>query len=75
MFWVGVIPAISRIDALYYAHNKNKKGVMNVSENKNAKKENEVKAKEKKPLTKPGEVQGKIEVSDTRERKDGPGGN
>ena len=31
--------------------------------------------KEKKPLTKPGEIEGKIEVPDTRERKDGPGGN
>ena len=42
-------------------------------ENKNAKKEQD--AKEQKPLTSPGDIKGKIEISDTRERKDGPGGN
>ena len=41
-------------------------------ENKDTKKEQE--GKEKKPLTKPGDIKGKIEVSDTRERRDGPGG-
>ena len=46
---------------------------MTVTEKKNEKKEKE--AKEKKPLTEPGKIEGKIEVSDTRERKDGPGGN
>lgn len=43
-----------------------------MTENKNVKKEKD--QKEKKPLTKPGEIEGKIEVTDTRERKDGPGG-
>ncbi len=28
-----------------------------------------------KPLIKPGDIKGKIEISDTRERRDGPGGN
>lgn len=32
-------------------------------------------SKEKKPLTKPSDIKGKIEVSDIRERRDGPGGN
>lgn len=32
-------------------------------------------AKEQKPLTNPADIKGKIEVSDTRERRDGPGGN
>ncbi len=37
-------------------------------------------AKKEKPFnekkhTKPGEIKGKIEISDTRERRDGPGGN
>lgn len=26
-------------------------------------------------ITKPGDIKGKIEIKDTRERKDGPGGN
>ena len=39
-------------------------------------KENKQKDSEKdKKHIKPGEIQGKIEVSDTRERRDGPGGN
>lgn len=29
----------------------------------------------KKPLTNPGDIKGKLEVPDTRERRDGPGGN
>ena len=44
-----------------------------MSENKDTKKEQ--KPKEKKPLIKPGDIKGKIEVPDTRERRDGPGGN
>ena len=44
-----------------------------MSENKETKKEQE--SKEKKPLTKPGDIKGKLEVPDTRERRDGPGGN
>ena len=31
--------------------------------------------KKKKPLTNPGDIKGKLEVPDTRERRDGPGGN
>lgn len=41
--------------------------------NKDEKKKQEDKCN--KNLTKPGEIKGKIEVSDTRERRDGPGGN
>lgn len=44
-----------------------------MSENKHAKKEQA--PKKQKPLTKPGDIKGKIEVADTRERTDGPGGN
>ncbi len=44
-----------------------------MNENRNVKKESE--SKEQKPLTKPGDIKGKIEVPDTRERRDGPGGN
>lgn len=44
-----------------------------MSDNKDIKKENE--AKDQKTLTKPGDIKGKIEVPDTRERRDGPGGN
>ena len=44
-----------------------------MSKNKDAKKEKE--SNEKKPLTIPGDIKGKIEVPDTRERRDGPGGN
>ncbi len=43
-----------------------------MSENKSTKKP---KSKGQKPLTNPGNIKGKIEVSDNRERKDGPGGN
>lgn len=31
--------------------------------------------KSSKELTEPGKIKGKIDVPDTRERKDGPGGN
>ena len=44
-----------------------------MSENKDTKKEQE--PKDKKPLTKPGDIKGKIEVPNTCERRDGPGGN
>ncbi len=44
-----------------------------MEQNKNTKKEQDLKAS--KPLTKPGDIKGKIEVPDTRERRDGPGGN
>ena len=44
-----------------------------MAENKDTKKEQD--PKEKKTLTNPGDIKGKIEVSDTRERRDGPGGN
>ena len=33
------------------------------------------KDKSLKDLTDPGKIKGKIDVPDTRERKDGPGGN
>ena len=42
-------------------------------ENKDTKKVQE--PKEKKPLTKPGDIKGKLDIPDTRERRDGPGGN
>ena len=44
-----------------------------MSENKDDKKEQ--KPKEQKPLANPGDIKGKIEIADTRERRDGPGGN
>ena len=40
-----------------------------MSDNKNRKKEN------KQPLTKANDIKGKLEISDKRERRDGPGGN
>ncbi len=46
---------------------------MDMSENKDVKKAKE--NKEQKPLTRPGDIKGKIEVPDTRDRRDGPGGN
>ena len=45
----------------------------NKNENQNMKKEQAV--ENKKQFTKPGDIKGKIEVPDTRERRDGPGGN
>lgn len=44
-----------------------------MNENKDMKKEQD--SEKQKPLTKPGDIKGKIEVPDTRERRDGPGGN
>ncbi len=44
-----------------------------MDENKDMKKDKDL--KEQKPLTKPGDIKGKIDVPDTRERRDGPGGN
>ncbi len=44
-----------------------------MSNNKENKKEKET--KDTKIVTKPGDIKGKIEVPDTRERRDGPGGN
>ncbi len=41
-------------------------------ENKNIKKEID---KSSKQLTDAGKIKGKIDIHDTRERKDGPGGN
>lgn len=43
-----------------------------MSDEKNTKQQPQQK---KKPLTNPGDIKGKIEVPDTRERRDGPGGN
>ena len=36
---------------------------------------NTVRQPDKKPLTKPGDIKGKLDIPDTRERRDGPGGN
>ena len=55
------------------AQTESEKGVIDMCENKNPGKEQ--KPKEQKPLTKPGDIKGKIEIPDTRERRDGPGGN
>ena len=44
-----------------------------MTENKNVQKEQE--SKNPKNVIKPSDIKGKIEVSDTRERRDGPGGN
>ena len=44
-----------------------------MSENKETKKEQA--KKEEKIAIKPSDIKGKIEVTDTRERRDGPGGN
>ncbi len=44
-----------------------------MAENKNTEKAQ--KSNDKKPLTKAGDIKGKIEIPDTRERRDGPGGN
>jgi len=44
-----------------------------MTENKNVQKEQE--SKNQKTVIKPSDIKGKIEVSDTRERRDGPGGN
>lgn len=38
-------------------------------------KESEPKIKKDKKHIKPGDIIGKIDVKDTRERRDGPGGN
>ncbi len=46
-----------------------------MSQDKETKKENIKEIKDQKPLTKPGDIKGKIDVPDTRERRDGPGGN
>ena len=43
-------------------------------EKKNKNKETEIELPYKKHI-KPGDIVGKIEISDTRERRDGPGGN
>lgn len=43
-----------------------------MSEEKDTKKQQESKEQQH---TKPGDIKGKIEVPDTRERRDGPGGN
>lgn len=41
----------------------------------NKKKKGKGEAKENKSRIKPGDITGKIDVRDTRERRDGPGGN
>lgn len=59
------------MNAAESANTEYKKGDMNMSESKDIKKE----TNSPKPLTKPGDIKGKIDVPDTRERRDGPGGN
>ena len=49
------------------------KGVTDMAQSKDMKKEKSKKAE--KPLTNPGDIKGKIEIPDTRARRDGPGGN
>lgn len=44
-----------------------------MSDNKNIK--NRKEKKDSNSPLKPGDIKGKIEVPDTRERRDGPGGN
>ncbi|MBR3767170.1 MAG: hypothetical protein IKL10_02905 [Clostridia bacterium] len=44
-------------------------------EDKEKKKEQDPKKKTEEEPIKPGEIKGKIEIPDTRERRDGPGGN
>ncbi len=39
------------------------------------KNENKKQTSKQKKLTNPADIKGKIEVSDMRERRDGPGGN
>jgi len=46
-----------------------------MDENKKIKQKSETKVKEDKKHIKPGDITGKINVRDTRERRDGPGGN
>ena len=46
-----------------------------MSENKKAKQQTEPEIKQNKIHVKPGDIIGKIDIHDTRERKDGPGGN
>ncbi len=46
-----------------------------MNDDKKIVKEPEPEIKENIKPTKPGEIVGKINVNDTRERRDGPGGN
>lgn len=46
-----------------------------MSDNKKVKPNTEHEIKENKKHIKPGDIIGKIDVHDTRERRDGPGGN
>ena len=46
-----------------------------MNDEKNTPQKPEPEIKENKKHIKPGEIIGKIEVRDTRERRDGPGGN
>ena len=57
-----------------WANTNKKKGGIDMSKGKNTAQNQEKQPQDKKPTT-PGDIKGKIEVPDTRERKDGPGGN
>lgn len=67
------LPPTNNIDDLLKNSNRFSEGETVMSKEKD--KKNEEKMLKDKSLTKPGDIQGKIEVADTRERKDGPGGN
>ena len=69
----ALLQAMTWINWFKTVKNEFLKGGIDMPENKNMKKEE--KPKEQKPITKPGDIKGKIEIPDTRERKDGPGGN
>ncbi len=46
-----------------------------MNNNKKIKQKSETETKEDKKHVKPGDITGKIDVKDKRERRDGPGGN
>ncbi len=48
---------------------------MSEEKNTNQKQEKTENKHKGKKLTNPSDIKGKIEVTDTRERRDGPGGN
>ncbi len=61
---------MTRINTLRIPHTNAQKGVGYMTDNNHA-----APKTKKKPPIKPSDIKGKIEVPDTRERRDGPGGN
>ncbi len=55
-----------------YVQTNREEGVDDMEQKKDVKQNQTTKGKK---LTNPGEIKGKLEVPDTRERRDGPGGN